>query len=553
MIAQHIAKRVQRLVPILGLCLGLIGAGLMASAQAQPLEGDTGSDQMEALETAQHLLEQRFAVLAFDDGSWSAHMALCKGCQEQRPEARYLAPDLPRDPLGPLNLAQVQARIEAQQADYDSRLWKEAAISQAALTRYIQRCTDCKASSEIDRRKTDILKQNQSWRADRAACQAAAAPRQYGGGHRWQQDQAAANLACQAAWAKAPEDPWAAYLLWRSQADDKKDGQLLSYAVEHAVPPALAAAAWQALARPPHDLARARRLAETASETGDFNAMVVAALIEQQQGVGGDALLARLQPALEKDHPWALQIAAKLEALPALKIAYLGLAAQQGDPRAQSALLRAWEANLSGHRLRQQAARAHIAAVVQDQPRAKTMWFENGDKRPQRLVKAVQAELIGLGLLSGSPDGVWGKNSAGALRKVTAPMVRDWIQVADTSGDDSDDPADDLASTPDPATDQSDQLASSQQAPQSPDGEGDGEEKQAPLSKKPAPDLLASTKSAADETSQTSTEETAAEAASYAPSTAPLPKPKGDLALVDPEAKEEQTSKKRGTVFKRKP
>ncbi len=558
-----------------------IMVSLLTLANAQPLESDADSDQLEAIEAGRQALEARFAALAFDDGSWSAYLDLCQTCGAERPRARDLAPALPQDPLGPLNLEPLQTKIQAQFVEYDDALWQQAGVSQAALGRYQQRCTACRSDDEIAQRRAEIQQRQEAWQNSRADCQAAAAPRQYGGQHRWHQDRAAAEGACQTAQAAAPQDPWASYLLWRSQSDEAKDAALLQYAVGHAVPPALAAAAWQTLASPPHDLARAQRLADAASAAGDLNGMVIATLIMDQQGGSPSALLERLQPALNQDHPWALQIAAKLEALPALKIAYLGLAAQQGDPQAQAALLRTWETNLSGSRLRQQAARAHIAAVVQGQPLAKSLWLENGNQRPRRLIKAVQAELIGLGLLSGSPDGIWGHNSEGALKGVTRAMVQDWILVADASKV-SEATADNAADS----KDDGDQLADAQSADdqhyegvgdegpkyEGPEYEGGGHEEPeqegedlAVASPADTEEQLADARTAAAESgkpiptmlSGTATPEpqeaSAAEADhSHAPSSAPLPKPKGELALVDPEEPEQDAPKKRGTVFKRK-
>lgn len=565
-------------------CRALVGLGalvltaLATLASAQPLESDAGSDKLEAVETARQTLEQSFAALAYDEGSWSAYQTLCKTCQAARPQARDRAPSLPQDPLGPLNLASLQATIQAQIADYNQALWQQASVSQAALSRYKKRCTACRSEEEITQRSVEIERQEQAWKAQRKECQAAGAPQQYGGIHRWHQDRAAAVSACQSAQSANPQDPWAAYLLWRSQADGAMDAALLHYAVQHAVPPALAAAAWQTLATPPHDLARAQRLADAASAAGDFNGMVIATLIQEQQGGTPARLMERLQPALDQDHPWALQIAAKLEALPPLKIAYLGLAARQGDPKAQAALLRAWEKNLSGSRLRKQAARAHIAAVAEGQSLARSLWLDNGDQRPQRLIKAVQAELIGLKLLSGNPDGVWGKNTEGAVRRVNSAMIESWGLTATTGSDaiaqNADDEELDLASaeTAAGAIEPDARYEDDNKAYESGDDEGAGFEgaerveeansddspttsndlaatsAQAQATQKPAPLLANVSKAAA--LAKPETHE--AHSPSFAPARAPLPKRKGELALIDPEAEEAAAPRKRGTVFKRK-
>lgn len=510
------------------LVLALILTGLLQTAplRAQPLASDdAAADQLDAVQHAQRALEQSFARLAFDAASWQAHLQLCNDCQAERPDPKEQAPALPQDPLGALELSALEAELAAQKALYDQALLRDAAVSAAGLARYEQRCLDCAEPGALAGLKERMRAQSSAWADQRADCQAASAPRQYGGSHSWHLDHARALTLCQEAYQSAPNDPWAAFLLWRSQTLAQQDPQLLSYAAQHAVPPALAALAWQRLAQ--H--LPARRLAEAAWQAGDLNGLVVLTLLERRDGASPQTLTQMLAPAIDADHPWALRLAAVLESSPALKVAYLELAIQQGDRQAQSEQLRAWEANLGSAGNRKLAARAHILAVAQGLTVAEQLWYEDGDQRPTRLVKALQEELIALGHLSGTPDGVWGKNSEAGLRSVSLAEVAAWqpepVGIEQAKAASVDEDQDPVPSTDSAAAAQGsfDEAATSEA-----NTKAEGLE-------------LVQDQTAADD----DTEESVVTAL-----VAPLPKPKGNLAIVEPEAP--ATPKKRGTVFKSK-
>ncbi len=515
---------VSRASPSLSVAL-LVGLALLtATAFAQPLASDdTAADQLDAYEQAQSDLTRRFAALAFDQASWQAFQALCPNCLETRPDPKASAAPLPQDPLGPLDVAALKSSIAEQKRRYDSELWQAASISPAGLERYKSRCLICRSQDALQSRAQDMQQKTATWQQQRSACQSAAAPRQYGGQHSWYLDSEQAQSLCLAAFAAAPGDPWAAYLLWRSQSPDEKKAGLLSYAVDHAVPPALAAAAWQRLAK--H--LPARSLAQRAADAGDLNGLVILALLERRDGASLRVINDLLAPALEADHPWALRLAAALEPSAPLKVAYLQLAIQQGDQQAQSQQLKAWEANLGSSRNRKLAARAHILAVAQGLPSAQQLWLENGDQRPTRLVKAVQSELIALGHLSGEPDGVWGKNSEAGLTRVSLAEVAAWQPK----------PADPKATSTSQSADLDVQDQDNEQAAAEQEGAIDG-------------GLGLGDEGEPDEPG--ATEQDANAALEQAAIDAPLPKAKGRLAIVEPKEEKKPKPKKRGTVFLRK-
>lgn len=519
------------------LCFALACLSLVVTqpALAQPLASDeAAADQLDAVERAQHMLDQRFAALAFDDASWQSFQQLCSDCESPRPDPKQHAPALPQDPLGPLDLQILKAQIADQEAAYDAALWQDASISSAGLERYQQRCIDCVLPEDFSARAKAMQEQQADWAQDRANCQSVAAPKQYGGQHRWHQDRSKALTLCQEAYDRAPNDPWRAFLLWRSQAVDAKEPDLLAYAVRHAVAPALAAAAWQHL----ENHLPARKLAEKASRMGDLNGLVILALLDKRDGRAAALLTEDLAPALEADHPWALRLAAELESSSALKVAYLQLAINQGDRRAQAEQLRAWESNLGSATNRERAARAHILAVAEGSATAKTMWYDNGDQRPNRLVKAVQGELIALGHLSGAPDGIWGKNSEAALRQVDLAEIAAWrpksvdsepeqpVQSAATSSEPG--PEEPGSAEPGSAEPEQEATAASEAQDSSPDNGLNSD-----------PDGVSEAQAAQGEDAPTATA-----------LVAPLPKPKGKLATAAVE--EKAKPKKRGTFFFRK-